>query len=61
MDVDNVLIDATSTNTYRYSRNIILALNATWYMGKSSKYTDPFVFSGNQSLNEVEFRFTYEI
>jgi hypothetical protein len=61
MDVDDVTFNATSTNTYRYSRNIILALNATMYMGKSSKYTDPFIFSGNQSLNEVEFRFTYEI
>ncbi|HEY2665003.1 MAG TPA: hypothetical protein VGI47_11725, partial [Candidatus Binataceae bacterium] len=61
MDVDDVTMNATSTNTYRYSRNIIMALNATWYLGKSSKNTDPFVFSGNQSLNEVEFRFTYEI
>jgi hypothetical protein len=61
MDVDDITMSATSTNTYRYSRNIILALNATWYLGKSSRYTDPFLLSGNQSLNEVEFRFTYEI
>jgi hypothetical protein len=60
-DIDDNVGEVQSTNTYRYSRNIILALNAIWYLGRSSRTTDPFVFSGNQTLSEVEFRFTYEI
>jgi hypothetical protein len=60
-DIDDNVGEVTSTNTYRYSRNVILALNAIWYVGRSMRYTDPFVFSGNQDMNEVEFRFTYEI
>jgi len=60
-DIDDNTGEFQSTNTYRYSRNIILALNAIWYLGRSSRMTDPFVFSGNQDFNEVEFRFTYEI
>jgi hypothetical protein len=60
-DIDDNTFAVQSTNTYRYSRNIILALNAIWYLGRSSRYTDPFLFSGNQDFSEVEFRFTYEI
>ena len=50
-----------ATNDYRYSRNILLDLNAIWYLGKSGRYTDPFLFSRDQRINEVEVRFTYEI
>lgn len=60
-DVDNNVGNLSSTNTYRYSRNILFAGNMIWYLGRSSRFTDPFVFSGNQRINELEFRFTYEI
>jgi len=50
-----------SANVYRYSRNILLSLNAIWYLGKSGRYTDPFLFSRDQRINETEFRFSYEI
>ncbi len=60
-DVDNCVGYVESANDYRYSRNILLDLNAIWYLGKSGRYTDPFLFSRDQRINEVEVRFTYEI
>jgi len=60
-DIDNNVGFLGSTNTYRYSRNIIFGLNSVWYMGRSGRYTDPFVFSGNQRINEIEVSVTYEI
>ncbi len=60
-DWDDQVGYVESTNDYRYSRNILLDLNAIWYLGKSGRYTDPFLFSRDQRINEVEVRFTYEI
>jgi len=60
-DWDNQVGYLGSTNSYRYSRNILLGLNAIWYLGKSGRYTDPFLFSRDQRINEIEARFTYEI
>ena len=60
-DVDNDVGFVESENDYRYSRNILLDLNAIWYLGKSGRYTDPYLFSRDQRINEVELRFTYEI
>jgi len=48
-------------NDYRYSRNVLFDINAIWYLGRSGRNTDPFLFSRDQRINEVEFRFTYEI
>jgi hypothetical protein len=50
-----------TTNVYRYSRNVLFGVNAQWYLGRSGRYTDPFLFSGYQRQNELEFTFTYEI
>ncbi len=50
-----------TNNTYRYSRNVLMGLNAIWYLGRSGRYTDAYLFSRDQRINEVEFRFTYEI
>ena len=61
-DIDDTVGDYTITNTYRYSRDVLFGLNATWYLGRSGRYTDPFAFSRGQTLsNELEASFTYEI
>ena len=60
-DWDNGVGYVESENNYRYSRNILLDLNAIWYLGRSGRYTDPFLFSRDQRINELEVRFTYEI
>jgi hypothetical protein len=53
----------TSTNVYRYSRNILLGVNAQWYIGRSGRFTDiaDGIFSRNQRSNELEATFQYEI
>ena len=60
-DFDNNVGLLSSTNTFRYSRNILFGLNAIWYIGRSGRYTDPFAFSANQKINELEVSVTYEI
>jgi len=60
-DVDNEVGDLQSTNVYRYSRNVLLGVNAVWYLGRSGRYTDPFLASVSQRTNELEFTLTYEI
>jgi hypothetical protein len=60
-DWDNRAGSLISTNTYRYSRNILFGANAVWYQGTSGHYTDPFAASKSQRINELEFRMTYEI
>ena len=60
-DVDNSVGQLQSTNVYRYSRSILLGMNAVWYLGRSGRYTDPFIASVSQRTNELEFTLTYEI
>ncbi len=60
-DIDDQVGDLQSTNVYRYSRNILLGVNAVWYLGRSGRYTDPFLASVEQRTNELEFTLTYEI
>ena len=60
-DIDNNVGNLGSTNVFRYSRNILLGVNATWYLGRSGRYTDPFFFSNNQRISELEATFSYEI
>ena len=60
-DIDNNTGFLGSNNSFRYSRNILFGLNAVWYVGRSGRYTDPFIFSGNQRINELEVSVTYEI
>ena len=52
-----------ATNVYRYSRNILLGVNAQWYLGRSGRYTDiaDGIFSRAQRINELEATFQYEI
>jgi hypothetical protein len=60
-DVDDQVGYLGSTNTLRYSKNVLLALNAIWYLGRSGRYTDPFIFSRDQRINEIEVRASYEL
>ena len=60
-DIDNNVGELSTTNVYRYSRNILLGLNAEWFIGRSGRYTDPYLLSRQQRFNELEFTFTYEI
>ena len=60
-DIDDNVGELATTNVYRYSRNILLGINAEWFMGRSGRFTDPYVLSREQRFNELEFTFTYEI
>ena len=60
-DIDNNVGELATTNVYRYSRNILLGVNAEWFIGRSGRFTDPYVLSREQRFNELEFTFTYEI
>jgi hypothetical protein len=60
-DVDDQVGSLSSTNTYRYSRSILCGVNAFWALGRSGRYTDPFLYSVQQRTNELEFTLTYEI
>jgi len=60
-DLDDQVGYAGSTNSLRYSRNVLLGMNAIWYIGRSGRYTDPFVFSRDQRINEIEVRLSYEL
>ncbi len=42
-------------------RNILLGINSVWYLGRSGRYTDPFLFSRDQRISELEATFSYEI
>ena len=60
-DIDDNVGELSTTNVYRYSRNILLGMNAEWFIGRSGRYTDPYLLSREQRFNELEFTFTYEI
>ncbi len=60
-DVDDNTGGLGSNNVYRYSRNILVGVNAQWYLGRSGRNTDPFAESRAQRINELEFTLTYEI
>lgn len=60
-DIDNNVGELSTTNVYRYSRNVLLGLNAEWFIGRSGRFTDPYLLSRQQRFNELEFTFTYEI
>ena len=60
-DIDDNVGYLNSDNVYRYSRNVLFGLNAIWFLGRSGRYTDPFLLSREQRFSELEFTFTYEI
>ncbi|MDO8432655.1 MAG: hypothetical protein Q7S58_09625 [Candidatus Binatus sp.] len=60
-DIDDNTGGLSSTNVYRYSRNILFGVNAQMYIGRSGRNTDPFVESRAQRIQELEFTLTYEI
>ena len=60
-DIDDNVGELSTTNVYRYSRNILLGVNAEWFIGQSGRFTDPYLLSREQRFNELEFTFTYEI
>ena len=60
-DIDDNVGELSTTNVYRYSRNILFGVNAQWFIGQSGRFTDPYLLSRQQRFNELEFTFTYEI
>jgi hypothetical protein len=62
-DADNIVGFLATSNVFRYSRNILLGLNAQWYLGRSGRWTDfgAATFSRAQRINELEATLTYEI
>ena len=62
-DADNCDGFLGSTNVFRYSRNVLLGINAQWFLGRSGRYTDiaDGIFSRAQRTNEIEATFQYEI
>ena len=60
-DQDDNVGELSTTNVYRYSRNVLFGINAEWFLGRSGRYTDPYLLSREQRFNELEFTFTYEI
>src|SRR5262249_2678176 len=60
-DIDDKVGSLISTNTYRYSRSILIGVNAFWCIGQSGRYTDPFIYSAQQRTNELKFTLPYEI
>ncbi len=60
-DIDDNVGELSTTNVYRYSRNVLFGVNAQWFIGRSGRYTDPYILSREQRFNELEFTFTYEI
>jgi len=60
-DWDDACGEFVSTNSYRYAEHVVASVNVAWFLGRSGRYTDPFLFSRDQRMNEVEFVLTYEI
>jgi len=60
-DIDDETMQLQSTNVYRYSRSILFGVNAVWFLGRSGRYTDPFIQSVSERASELEFTLTYEI
>ena len=60
-DIDDNVGELSTTNVYRYSRNVLFGVNSQWFLGRSGRYTDPYLLSREQRFNELEFTFTYEI
>jgi hypothetical protein len=60
-DIDDNVGELSTTNVYRYSRNVLFGVNAEWFIGRSGRFTDPYLLSREQRFNELEFTFTYEI
>jgi hypothetical protein len=60
-DLDDNTQAVSSSNVYRYSRNVLFGANAIWFLGRSGRFTDPFLLSRSQRQNLLEFTLTYEI
>ncbi|MFZ1887958.1 MAG: hypothetical protein WAU33_07995, partial [Candidatus Binataceae bacterium] len=60
-DIDDTCGAFTSTNVYRYSRNVLFGVNTAWFLGRSGRYTDPFLYSRSQRESLLEFTMSYEI
>jgi hypothetical protein len=60
-DIDDNVGGFASTNTFRYSRNVLFGANTIWFLGQSGRNTDPFLYSRQQRMSLLEFTMTYEI
>ncbi len=61
-DPDSTVGFLSSGNAYRYSRNVVLNLNAVWFLGKSGLYGGlGGILSRAQRTNSLEFRYVYEL
>ncbi len=59
---DDAVGFVSSTNSYRYSSNILFGVNAIWFLGRTG-LNDGLggVLSRAQRTNELSFQFTYEL
>ena len=55
------LVGATVERVEPRAKHLLIGLNAQWYLGRSGRYTDTYLFSRNQRMSELEFTMTYEI
>ncbi|MHB8383897.1 MAG: hypothetical protein ACYDC3_16335, partial [Candidatus Binataceae bacterium] len=60
-DIDDNCGAVTTNQVYRYSRNVLFGVNSAWFLGRSGRYTDPFLYSRSQVENLLEFTMSYEI
>ena len=60
-DADDQTGQIVSSNSYRWSRNVLIGTNVDWYIGRSGRHTDPFLESKSQRINEIELTLTYEL
>ena len=60
-DIDDNCGALATTNVYRYSRNVLFGVNSTWFLGRTGRYTDPFLYSRSVRENLLEFTASYEI
>jgi hypothetical protein len=60
-DIDNNVGELSSSCVYRYSQNVLFGMNVQWFIGRSGRYTDPYLLSREQRFNDIEFTLTYEI
>jgi hypothetical protein len=60
-DIDDSVGAVTTTNVYRYSRNVLFGVNSAWFLGRTGRWTDPFLYSRSQRESLLEFTMSYEI
>ena len=52
-DIDDNVGELSTTNVYRYSRNMLFGVNAQWFLGRSGRFTDPYLLSRAAALQRT--------